>query len=76
MPKFGSKNTLFRYFSPRMPYLDIFREELKKNIVIFEIITLKLVYLQNFAKMPDLGIPELEFENNFVIFEISSLEFV
>ena len=31
MPKFGSKNTLFRYFSPRMPYLDIFREELKKK---------------------------------------------
>ena len=86
MPKFGSKNTLFRYFSPRMPYLDIFGEELKKTIVIFEISTLQIFYFQNFMKkqkcinsgpkMPDLDILELELESNIVTFEIITLKFV
>ena len=58
----------------------------KKTVVIFEIITLKFVYLQNFPKkqkcldlgpkMPDLGIFALEFANNIVIVEISTLKFV
>ena len=70
-----------------MPYLRIFGLDLKKKtIVIFEIITLKFSYLQNFTKKekclnlgpktPDLGIFGLEFENNIVIFEISTLKFV
>ena len=41
MPKFGTKNALFGYFWARI---------LKKAIVIFEISTLKPVYLQNFTK--------------------------
>ena len=41
MPKFGTKNALFGGFLGK-----IFR----KTIVIFEIITLKFVYLQNFTK--------------------------
>ena len=54
----------------------------KKVTVIFEISTLKFVYLQNFTekqkclnsrpKVPDLGIFLVEFENNIVIFEIST----
>ena len=49
-----------------MPFLDIFGQEFLKPIVIFEISTLKFVYLQNFTekqkclnlgpKTPDLGI--------------------
>ena len=35
---------------PKMPYLDIFGLEISKTIVIFEITTLELVYLQNFLK--------------------------
>ena len=67
-----------------MPYLAFLGKNFKKTIVIFEISTLKFVYLQNFTekqrclnlepKMPDLGIFGLEFENNIVIFEISTLE--
>ena len=69
-----------------MPYLGIFDQKwliwvfsgtvFRKTIVIFEISTLKFVYLQNFPKkqkclnlgpkMPDLGIFGLEFENNTV----------
>ena len=51
---------------PKIPYLDIFGQEFLKNYVIFEISTLKFVYLQNFTekqkcqnlgpKTPDLGI--------------------
>ena len=79
-----------------MPYLGIFYQKcliwvflgkiFRKTIVIFEISTLKFVYLQNFTKKqkclnlgpktPDLGNFGLEFENNIVIFEISTLEFV
>ena len=76
IPKFGTK----------MPDLGIFGLEFENNFVIFEIRTLKFVYLQNFTKkqkcltlgpkMPDLGILGLEFENNIVIFEISTLEFI
>ena len=44
MLKLETKNTLFRYFSPRMHSLDIFGQELKKDyIVIFEISTLEYV---------------------------------
>ena len=49
-----------------MPYLGIFGLEFKKTFVIFEISTLKVVFLRNFTekqkclnlgpKMPDLGI--------------------
>ena len=69
-----------------MPYLDIFGLEISKTIVIFEITTLELVYLQNFLKKEkflnlgpkvlDLGIFCLKFEDNIVIFEIGTLEFV
>ena len=40
MPKFGIKNAIF----------GIFGQEFYKNIVRFEISTLKFVYLQNFTK--------------------------
>ena len=69
-----------------MPYLGIFRLEFKKTIVIFEISTLKFVYLQNFMekqkclnfgpKVPDLGILGLEFKKTIVIFEISTFGLV
>ena len=79
-----------------MPYLDIFDQEcfiwvflgknVKKDIVIFEINTLKFVYMQNFTekqkclnlgpKMFYLSIFRLESENNIVIFEISTLGFI
>ena len=79
-----------------MPYLGVFNQKcliwvflgknFKKAIVIFEISTLKPVYLQNFTKKqkclylgPDLSVLcifGLKFENNIVIFEISTLEFV
>ena len=58
----------------------------KRTIVIFEISTLKVVCLRNFAKkqkrlnlgpkMPHLGIFGLEFEKTNVLFEISTLKFV
>ena len=57
----------------------------RKTIVVFEISTLKFVYLQNFTKnqkclnlgpnMPDLGILRLELENNIIIFEVRTLKF-
>ena len=79
-----------------MPYLGIFDQKcfisvflgktFRKTIYIFEISTLKFVYLQNFAKkqkcpnfgrkMLDLGIFRLELESNIITFEISTLEFV
>ena len=72
---------------PKLPLIWVFlSNNFKKTIVIFEVGTLKLVYLQNFTKkqkclnlelkMPDLGIFGLKFENNIAIFEISTLEFV
>ena len=58
----------------------------KKVTVIFEISTLKFVYLQNFTekqkclnlepKMPYLGNFGLEFQKITVIFEINTLKFV
>ena len=70
---------------PKIHNLGIFGLEFEKNIVIFEISTLKFVCMQNFTKkqkyqnlgpkMHDLGTFGLEFENSFVIFEISTLEF-
>ena len=69
-----------------MPDLAIFGLEFENNIVIFEMSTLKSVYLQNFTKkqkcltlgpkVPDLGILGLIFENNIVIFEINTQEFI
>ena len=79
-----------------MPYVDVidakclisifFGKSFRKTIVIFEISSLKWVYLQNFTKkkknfnsgpdMPDLGILGVNFENNIVIFEISTIKFV
>ena len=68
-----------------MSYLGIFGLEFSKTIVIFEIGTLKFVYLQNFAKrqkcqnlrtkMLDFRIFEQEFQKVFVIFEISTLKY-
>ena len=52
-----------------MPYLSTFGQEFSKTIVIFEISTLKFVWLQVW----DYG---LEFEKILVIFEISVLEIV
>ena len=56
---------------PNVPYLGIFGLEFYKTFVIFEISTLKFVYLENFAKkqkflnlgtkVPYLGIFQLEF---------------
>ena len=80
-----------------MPYVDVidpkclisifFGKSFRKTIVIFEISSLKWVYLQNFTKkkkkslnsgpdMPDLGILGVKLENNIVIFEMSTIEFV
>ena len=58
MPKFGTKSALFRYFWARI---------LKKTIVIFEISTFELVWLQNFVKKqkyPNYG-PEMPFLGSF-----------
>ena len=85
MPKFGTKNALLGYFWPKMLYLGNFDqkyliwvflgENFKKTIAIFEISTLKFVYLQNFTKkqkclnlgpkMLYLGIFGLEFKKNY-----------
>ena len=43
--KFGTKNALFEYFWLKMPYLAFLGKNFKKTIVIFEISTLKFVYL-------------------------------
>ena len=71
---------------PKIPYLGTFGLEFSKTIVIFEISTLKYIYLQSFtekqeclnlgAEMLDLAIFGTEFQINFVIFEINTLEFV
>ena len=64
----------------------IFGLEFQKPFVIFEISTIKFVYLQNFTKnqkclylgpkMPDLHIFGMAFKNNIVISEVSTLDFV
>ena len=69
-----------------MPYLGIFRVELWKTIVIFEIGTLEFVYLQTLVqkwkflslgpKMPCLDIFGLEFLKPIVLFEINTLKYV
>ena len=63
-----------------------FRVEFWKTIVVFEISTLKFVYLQNFVKkqkclnlgpkMSYLGIFGIEFWKTFVRFEIGALKFI
>ena len=85
MPKFETKNALLGYFLPKMPYVGNFDqkyliwvflgENFKKTIAIFEISTLKFVYLQNFTKkqkclnlgqkMLYLGIFGLELQKNY-----------
>ena len=85
MPEFGKKNALFGYFDQQCLIWGFLGKIFRKTTVLFEISTLKFVYLQNFTKkqkflnlgpkMSDLGILGLEFENNTVIFEISTLEF-
>ena len=87
MARFGTTKPYFSIFDQKF-LIGIFSgiHFLKKAIVIFEISTLKFVYLENLMKkqkflnlgpkMPDLGIFCLEIENNNVIFEISTLEFV
>ena len=79
------------YLQSKMPILGIFDQKrfiwlflgriFRKIIAIFEIGTLKIVYLQNFTKKnayiwDQNYIFWLEFENNIFIFEISTLEFV
>ena len=70
----------------KIHYLGIFGLELeKKTIAVFEISTLKFVWLQKFAKKQKcpnlgpnvlyLGIFELEFQKAIITFEISSFEF-
>ena len=87
MSKFATKNAIFGYFFTKKTLIGYFWARIfKKTIVIFEISTLKFVYLTNFTKkqkclnlgpeMPDLSIFGLELESNIVIFEISTLEFV
>ena len=68
-----------------MPYFNVFELEFENNTVIFEISTLKFVYLQHFEKkqkylqlgpkMSYFSIFRLEFENNIVVLEISNVEF-
>ena len=44
MHKFRTKNALFAYFWPKIPYLGNFEQELKKKtIAIFEVSTLEFV---------------------------------
>ena len=50
MPKLGTKNALFGYFWPKYLIWVFLGNNFKKTIVIFEISTLKFVYLQNFTK--------------------------
>ena len=86
MFKFGSKNVLFQYFSPKMGYFGIFREEFWRSycqisnqhlqICLFVKFHKKQQCLDLGPKKPDLCILGLEFENNIVIFEISTLQFV
>ena len=74
MPKFGTKKCLIWVF---------LRWNFRKAIVIFEISTLKFVYLQNFTekqkclnlgpKMPDLRIFGLEIEMSFLKLALSKL---
>ena len=67
-----------------MPYLDIFRLEFEKGIVIFEVNTLGVFKNKNFMrkwKSLNLG-PKIpgsfwaEFKNTILIFEISTIKFV
>ena len=94
--KFFSKKQKYLTFGPKMPYLGIFdqkwliwvflRKNFRKTIVIFEISTFKLVFLQNFTKkqkclnsepkMPDFPLFGLGLQNNIAIFEISTLKLV
>ena len=50
IPKFLEKTKKRLNLGQKMPYLGIFRPELWKSIVIFEIRTLKFVKLENFVK--------------------------
>ena len=86
VPKFGTKKALFGYFDQKCLIWVFLGKNFKKPFAIFEISTLKFVYLQNFTKkqrylnlgpkLPALCIFGLEFENNIAILEISTLEFV
>ena len=50
MSKFGIKNALFGIFDQECLIWVLQAKIFKKSIVMFEISTLKFVYLQNFAK--------------------------
>ena len=50
MLKFGTKNALLGIFDEKCLIWVFLGKNFKKNIVIFEISTLKFVYLQNFTK--------------------------
>ena len=50
MPEFGTKNALSGIFDKNVLFGYFRAKSLKKTIVIFEISTLKFVYLQNFTK--------------------------
>ena len=49
MTKFHEKAKMPK-LGPKIPYLGIFGLEFENNFVIFEISTLKFLYLQNFMK--------------------------
>ena len=84
--KFGTKNTLFGYFWPKLTYLGIFGKQFQiyychiwnqhTQIYLIPKFCEKTKIPKFGTKMPDLGNLGLGFEKNIVIFEISSLEFI
>ena len=50
MPKFATKNALFKYFWPKITYLGDFGLEFEKNIVTFEITILEFVLGQGLVQ--------------------------
>ena len=71
MPKFGTKLALLDIFEKKKKsYLGKIGREFQKNIVIFEISTLKFDYWQNFAKRPKC----LNLRQKISVFRIFGLE--
>ena len=70
MSKFESKNANFGYFWPKIPYLDIFGQELKKKLLSdLKSALSNLSIFKISRKKPKFG-------TKMVIFEISTLKFV
>ena len=70
LPKFGTKLALLDNFEKKISYLGKIGLEFQKNIVIFEISTLKFDYWQNFAKRPKC----LNLRQKISVFRIFGLE--